>query len=65
MFKKLLIATLPFVIVACANQPPEPKSWKKDLDGIQEESINKDIDQITKDVIAPQPQSMNKKSQRK
>lgn len=53
MFKKLLIATIPFVIIACASDPAaEPKSWKKDLQGVQEENINTDIDQITKDVLA-------------
>jgi hypothetical protein len=59
MFKKLLIATLPFVLFACTSNPAaEPKSWKKDLDGVQEENINTDITQITKDVLAPQPQVM-------
>ncbi|ACX83262.1 hypothetical protein [Aggregatibacter actinomycetemcomitans] len=61
MLEKLLILTLPFIIIACATQAPEPKSWKKDLDGIQEENINNDIDQITKDIIAPQPQIMEEK----
>lgn len=66
MFKKLLIATIHFAIIACASDPAaEPKSWKKDLQGVQEENINTDIDQITKDVLAPQPQVMQPTKKRR
>lgn len=42
--KKLTIILLSaFVLSACTSSlPPEPKSWKNDLSGVQEEQINTD-----------------------
>lgn len=40
--KKLTITLFSiFMLSACSSSlPPEPKSWKNDLSGIQEEKIN-------------------------
>ncbi len=37
-----------FILSACSSSAPEPKSWKNDLSGIQEEQINnpKIVDEI-------------------
>ncbi len=44
--KKLNIFLLSIILTGCQTVPPSPLSWNKDLQGIKEEPINKNIESI-------------------
>mgnify|MGYP000859823523 CR=1 FL=1 len=48
MKKLTLILFGTFILSACTSSlPPEPKSWKNDLSGVQEEQINTNPNLVT------------------
>lgn len=46
--KKLTLILFVIILSACTSDlPPEPKSWKNDLNGVQEEQINTNPNLVT------------------